>query len=471
MENPVPGEQTLLTEILWISKRENRLDLTQGNISRAIWIVAIPQILTNLMQTLFNLVDIFWVGKLALGTRAIAAVSIAGTLMMLLFMVIMGVGTGALALVARSYGQKDYKRANRITANAILLSLFLSIPVSYFGARYSGNLFLFMGADAQVSEAGQQYLSLMFMASSVIFLTFVLNAVLQGVGDALTPMKIMVSVLILNLILDPFLIFGWGPFPNLGIRGAAWATIISRLIASLVLLFKLYYGELRLRLHLDDFIPDRQILMKIIRLGGPNSIQLSLRGIMGIVIIGLVASFGTSAVAAYGIGHRLFMLALFPGFGFAIAAAGLVGQNLGSGQPERSARSAYITTYYYLVFLAGLMVAGLVFPEKLISLFDTTPEVVDMGASMLRITALGLPLLAPSLILNRSLGGAGDTISPMIITMISLWGLQVPLAILLSRIPALGVSGIFWAGTIAISASGLMALFWFRRRGWQTIDL
>jgi Na+-driven multidrug efflux pump len=180
----------------------------------------------------------------------------------------------------------------------------------------------------------------------------------------------------------------------------------------------------------------------------------------------LVTAFGTAAVAAYGIGHRLFMMALFPGFGFGVAASSLVGQNLGAGKPNRSWRSAYLTVYYYFLFLILLMICFLFFPQALIAFFDTNPEVIDTGSIMLRIIAVSLPFLSLSIILNRSLSGAGDTVSPMIITLISLWGLQVPLAIILSRRPELGVNGIFLAAALAQISAGIIAFIWFQRGYW-----
>ncbi len=468
-ESYVPGDRSLLREIIGVTKKGTKLDLTRGSISRSIWIIALPQIITNLTNSLFHIVDMFWVGRL--GSQSLAAVAIAGTLMMLLFMFVMGVGTGASAMIARAYGKKDFDRADRICANAVLLGLIISVPVSIFGVMFSSDLFRLMGASPEVTEQGVQYLSIMFSFSSFVFLTFVLNASLQGSGDSFTPMKVMSSVLVINMCLDPFLIFGWGPFPEMGISGAAAATVSSRIIASLIMLFILYKGKFRIKFVPAYLKPSWKILATIIRLGLPNSIQLSVRGIMGVVIMGIAAGFGTAAVAAFGVGHRMFMLALFPGFGFAIASASLVGQNLGAGKVSRSTKSAYSAVGFYLIMLSALFTAFLFFPETLIRLFDTNPEVLKIGAAMLRITSICLPFLALSIVLNRSLAGAGDTITPMIITLISLWGLQVPLALYLSKLPELGVNGIFWAQTIAITVSGLMAFTWFQRGKWKKIKL
>ncbi|MBN1355643.1 MATE family efflux transporter [bacterium] len=460
----IPGDQGFLSEIMTVSSRGRKLDLTQGNISRTIWIIALPQIVTNLTQTLFNIVDMFWVGRL--GSESIAALSIAGTLMMVLFMVIMGVGIGASAMVARAFGARDYAGVDRITANALTLALLLSIPVAIGGIAYSERLFGLMGAEQTVVKTGSSYLNILFASSAFIFLTFVINAVMQGTGDAVTPMKVMTFALLINALVDPCLIFGLGPFPRLGIDGAAWATVFSRATACLIFLYYLKSGKIRLRLRLMHLSPDWSIIGRILKLGFPASIQLSLRGFMGIVLMGLVTAFGTSAVAAYGIGHRLFMLALFPGFGFGVAAASLVGQNLGAGKPERSWKSAYTTVYYYFLFLLCVSACFLMFPVSLISIFDTSPEVVTTGAVMLRIIAVSMPFLSLSIVLNRSLGGAGDTVSPMIITLISLWGLQVPLAVGLSRLTAMGVDGVFWATAAAQILAGVIAFIWFQRGAW-----
>ncbi|MBN1550050.1 MATE family efflux transporter [bacterium] len=465
----IPGQQTFLKELFSVASKQNALDLTEGRISRTIWIIALPQIITNSMQSLFNIVDMFWVGRL--GTDAIAAVAVAGALLMVLFMAIMGVGIGASAMIARAFGGNRFDDANRVVANGIVLSIIIAIPVSILGGFFPHLLMKIMGVTGNVFDLGEAYLTTIFLNSIFIFLTFVINAALQGTGDAVTPMKIMSLALLFNTILDPILIFGWGPFPELGVVGAAWTTVFSRALASMAFIIALLKNKLRLKLEVKFLKPDWFLIHQIIKLGFPASIQLSLRSIMAIVLMRLVVNFGDAAVAAYGIGNRLFMLALFPGFGFGVAAANLVGQNLGAGKPNRSRESAYSTVMYYFFFLSLMLVAFLGFPHTLISWFcsNDTPEypaVVALGSQMLRIVALGLPFLAVSLILNRSLGGAGDTFTPMIITLISLWGIQVPSAVFLSK--TFGVSGIFWSGTLALIASAIMAFTWFHRGHWET---
>ena len=467
----IPGERGLFSEILSVVSKGEKLDLTQGSISRTIWIIAIPQIVTNLMQSLFNVVDMFWVGRL--GSESIAAVAIAGTVMLVLFTAIMGVGIGASAMVARAIGRQDFKWADLVTVNAIWLALLISVPVALLGYFNSEWLFHKMGAEGEVLTIGSHYLQILFANCAVIFLTFVINAVMQGTGDALTPMVIMTGALAVNAVVDPCLIFGWGPFPRLGVAGAAWSTVLSRAIACVLFLFALRSGKLRLRFRIRKMVANLNwgLNWSILRLGFPASLQLSIRGVMGIVLMSLVTPFGTAAVAAYGIGYRLFSLGLFPGFGFGVAAAGLVGQNLGAGKPDRSSRSAYYTVGYYVAFLSLIILAFGIIPKNLVAIFDKNPEVIDIGATMLQTVALGLPFVAVSLILNRSLGGAGDTISPLVITLISLWGLQIPLAAGLSKLESLGVVGVFWAGTIAQIAGAAMAYWHFKKGHWKKIKI
>jgi putative MATE family efflux protein len=444
--------------------RGGSLDLTQGGIFRNLWIVALPQIVANVVQNVFNLVDMFWVGRL--GTVALAAVGIAGTIMMVLFMVILGAGTGAAAIVARAIGAGDREDADRIAAAAILLAVLLSLPVAVLGFLHAPALYTLMGADAAVTAAGAQYIRVMFLGAGIIFSNFVLNSLFQGAGDAVSPMLATTFAAVLNALIDPIFIFGWLGTPRLGVAGAAWATLVARGVSTLILVRLLCRPGRRLRLRLAHFVPDLRRMRRILRLGIPNSLQLSFRGVMGIVLMGIVSRFGTIALAAYSVGGRLSMLALFPGFGFATAAGTLVGQNLGAKKPQRSWRSAYAAVGAYAATLLPMSLAFLLLPRPLIAVFDATPEVVAIGSTMLRILASTLLFLAPAIVLSRALAGAGDTVSPMVITAACLWGLQVPLAMVLPHLGGLGVNGVFLAAALSTVAQGALALIWFQRGHW-----
>ncbi|MBN2055312.1 MATE family efflux transporter [bacterium] len=455
---------SFISDLIAVSNGSRKIDLTSGGITRNLMIVALPQIFVNVMNNLFNLIDMFWVGRLS--SHAIAAVAMSGTVMMLLFMIVMGAGTGAAAMIARAFGAGFRDQAEAIAGSSVVLSVLLSVPVTLAGIHFAPDVLRLIGADALVVMEGSSYLEIIFAGTAFMFMAFVFNSILQGAGDTVSLMVVMTAGVIINTILDPFLIFGWGPFPRLGVAGAAWATLAARIFACLAFLLLFFRGSLRIRLTWQSLRPNWRIIGRIIRLGVPNSLQLSLRGIMGVVMMAIVAGFGTLAVAAYGIGWRVVMLALFPGFGFAIGAATLTGQNLGARKPRRAWDSAYTATALYMMFLFGLGLLFFILPDTIIRLFDQTPQVVAYGAAMLRITAAGLVFMGPAVVLSRSLVGAGDTISPLIITGLTLWGLQVPLAMVLPDLLGIGVHGVFLATVLATIIQGAVTTLWFTRGRW-----
>jgi putative MATE family efflux protein len=270
---------------------------------------------------------------------------------------------------------------------------------------------------------------------------------------------------VLNIVLDPLFIFGFGFIPRLGVNGAAWATVLARGIGSLVALEILLRGRSRVHVRMKYFRMDPATILGIFRIGIPATAQMSLRGLVNLVMFAVVAGFGTYALAAYGSGQRLFMLAMMPGFALGMASGTLVGQNLGAKQPERAALSAWTTVGYYAIFMFFMCVVFVFFAPYLIMLFNNNAAVVRIGSSFLRITALGTVFIAPGLILGRSMAGAGDTVSPMIITFISLWLVQIPLAIFLSRV--LGIDGIWFAILTAYLVMAFMGVFWFQLGRWK----
>ncbi|MFH1781856.1 MAG: MATE family efflux transporter, partial [Patescibacteria group bacterium] len=323
-----------------------------------------------------------------------------------------------------------------------------------------------LGADPGVVAIGEGYLRIISLGMVPFFFMFVFMAILQGAGDSFTPNIVYVISTILNIILDPIMIFGIG-MPAMGVPGAALATVIAEIVAVVIGLEILLKGRSHIHIKLHHFIPDYSYIWRIIKIGIPATAQMSLRSLMMVVFMGIVASFGTYAIAAYGVGMRLFMLTLVPGFALANAAAALVGQNLGANKPERAAASAWSAVFYYFIFSLVLTVLGYIFAPNLIRIFNNNPIVVDIGTQYIRIYVFGM-LFAPfALILGRAMGGAGDTLSPLIITFIALWIIQIPVAVILSRMPAFGLNGIWIAMVFGSFVLAIISVFWFNMGKWK----
>ena len=446
-------------------KFQKERDLTAISISKGIWILAIPMIVSHLLQAAFNMVDMIWVGRL--GAPALAAVAMAGQILMIVMFVMIGIGAGTTAMVARAVGEKDRPKADNISMQSLILGFIGSIVFALIGYLLSPWLLRVLGAEAEVVQLGTGYLQITFIGVIAMFYMFLISAVLQGAGDAATPMLVLAGSTVLNIILDPLFIFGFAFIPALGVNGAAWATVLSRGIGSLVALEVLLRGRSRVHVRMRYFRIDLETISRILRIGVPASTQMVLRGAVNLVMIAIVAGFGTYAVAAYGSGQRLFMLAMMPGFALGMASGTLVGQNLGAGRPEKAALSAWTTVGYYSIFMFFMAFVFINFAPYLIVLFNNDPQVVRIGTSFLRVTALGTILIAPGLILGRSLTGAGDTVSPMIINFIALWLIQIPLAVFLSRLPNLGILGIWFAILAAYFSLAAMGIFWFQLGRWK----
>ena len=439
-------------------------DLTRGSIVRNIWVLAIPMMFGNLLQTTFSIVDMVWVGKL--GPDAIAAVSLSGSILMVVMMLMIGIATRTTAMVARFIGARDHESANDVAMQSLILSAIGSLLLAVAGIGLADRMLEAMGASPEVVVLGTGYLRLLLVGSVAMFLLFLTEAILRGAGDALTPTLILTGATVLNAVLDPLLIFGIG-FPRMGVDGAAMATLVARGVGAAVALYVLFRGRSRIRLRPKHLRVDLSIMWRITRLGVTSSIQLTMRGVMGIVLMALVAGYGTHAVAAYGVGLRLLMFVLMPGFGLAVATATLVGQNLGAGAPGRAQATAWAAARFSMLMMGAVGLLFYVFAGDLMGFFNKTAEVVEIGATYLRITSIGYIFIALSIVLGRAMNGAGDTVSPMVMTFMSLWCLQVPLALVLARWSGLGVSGIWWAALVASVVHGMMTTGWFQLGRWK----
>lgn len=438
-------------------------DLTTGNIVSNLWHLALPVMVGGALLDVFNIVDMIFVGRL--GPDAIAAVSISGVLMGLIRMVAMGISTGTVALISRFVGRSERETAQLVLGQSITLSLLASLLVAVFGVILAAPILRALGAAEAVIPHGVAYLRTMCIGSITMFLSIVLGAGMRGFGNATVHMIALGAASVLNIALDPLFIFGLGPFPRLEVGGSAVATVISRAVASVILLVVIYrnYGGFRLRAPRGR--EDGSFFRRIIRIGSYSALRMLSMNISRLVLVRIVATFGTFAVAAFGIGLRLRIFVLILGFGLADATAVTVGQNLGAKNPERAEKVAWISVGFFAVGLVAISAVFLLFPRAIIGVFNDNPEVLRLGTSFLMFFVPSLFFLDLAIVLGRAIDGAGNTQATMWITFLSLIVLGIPMAWGFANL--WGVDGV-WAALVASNAvQGLGMLYWFRSGRWK----
>ena len=439
--------------------------LTRGPILRALVVLSTPMLVSALLQNLQSVIDLFWVGRL--GASAVAAVAMSGTILMVLFPMLMGVSLGTVALVARAVGAAHDEDAAAAAGQSLLLALVLGVFFGLLGWILTPYLFGLLGAESAVLPDGYAYLRISLAGSLTSFALFIGNAALQGAGDTLTPMLIMAVANVLNLVLDPLFIFGLGPLPGLGVSGAALATVLAQAVGAAISVFMLLSGRVRIHVRLSHCRPRLGLSWRLLRLGIPGSGQMLSRSLMGLVLMRIVASCGTIAVAAYGTGLRFHMITLMPAFALGGAAATMVGQNLGAGNPARARHAAWLAAAVEVVFMILAAVFFALLADPLVRCFTADPQVVVTGAEYLRTVSPFYVFAALAIVLGRALNGAGDTLAPMVFTVISLWGVQVPLALHFSATWASKTQGIWWAIVLATVLHGVLITAWFETGRWK----
>ncbi|MBN1808457.1 MAG: MATE family efflux transporter [Planctomycetes bacterium] len=428
-----------------------------------------PMIAGNLIRTTFELVDMAFVGRL--GKSALAAVGMSALILMLLNTVFMGIATAATALVARAVGAGDSDRANHVAAQSITLTLALSILLSIAGFWLAPLLLELLGAKQDVVLLGTGYMHLRFMGLFAMLSLFIGAGILRGAGDVITPLIVSAVGAVLNIFLDAALIFGLWGLPRLEVNGAALATVLSQVAVFAIGMKLLTGGHLRVRVAAAEMKPDPATIGLLVRIGIPNSVGMSLRFLMNLVLTRIVAKFGTGAVAAFTIGGRLQSLGFMPTFAVAQTAATLVGQNLGAKKEDRAQRGALLCTAAAVAIMFTASVLGFAFAPYVVRLFNSDPEVLSIGSTMIRIAAIGYPFAAISIVLNRSISGAGDTVPPMIFNLLILWVLQVPLAVWLAGMERFGVTGVWWAGAATSIVSAAAATTYFFLGRWKRLKI
>jgi putative MATE family efflux protein len=454
---------------LWREIREaiagGERDYTQGGMGRAIVLLAVPMVLEMCMESLFGIVNIFWVSRL--GPEAVAGVGLTESLLTVLYAIAMGVSMATTAMIARRTGEQNFEGASVAAVQAVVLGLVLSALTAVPGLFFARDLLRLMGGDAEVVEAGRHYAAIMLTTSPSILLLFLMNAIFRGAGDASIAMKVLWMANGINMILDPCLIYGLGPFPEMGVTGAAVATSISRSLGVVLQLVAFWRGQGRLRIERRHLVLDWGVLRRLSRLSSTGMLQFVIAHASWVGLVAVIARSGSAAIAGYTIAIRVIIFSILPSWGLANAAATLVGQNLGARQPERAEQSVWRCGIYNMVFLGLVGVVCIAVPEAIIRLFSTEAEVVRYGAACLRILSYGYVFYAYGMVVMQSFNGAGDTVTPTVINLGCYWALQIPAAWMLSVVWGWGAEGAFWAVPLAESVLAVVGVLVFRRGRWK----
>jgi len=447
------------------SIRGSHRDFTTGSLNRAILLLAIPMVLELVLESLFAVVDVFWVGRL--GADAVATVGLTESLLSLVFAVGLGLSLSTTAMVARRIGEKDPEGAAVAGVQAIAIGLAVSILVGVPCFFFAPELLRLMGASPQIIATGGGYTRIALGGSGAIMLLFLNNAIFRGAGDAAIAMRLLWVSNIINLILDPCLIFGWGPFPKLGVTGAALATFTGRSIGVLYQFYRLLRGSERIRILRSQIRLNLSVLLRLLRVSLTGILQFAIAHTSWIGLVRIVSIFGSAALAGYTIAIRIVIFILLPSWGLSNAAATLVGQNLGAKQPERAAKSVWHTGFYNMLFLGGIGVIFTIFATPLVSLFTRDPQVVPLAASCLRIISYGNIAYAYGMVMLQAFNGAGDTITPTIVNLFGFWFIEIPLAYVLAIPAHLHSNGVFISIVVAEAAIAAAGIILFRRGRWK----
>ncbi|WP_233602490.1 MATE family efflux transporter, partial [Corallococcus sp. CA047B] len=461
---PATGLKGLLAS-LWLAVRGSTEDLATGPVDRAFLLLSVPMVLEMVMESVFALVDVLFVSRL--GADAIATVGLTESVLTLFQTLPLGLAIGATALIARRVGQKDAERAGRTAVQALGLGLALSIPVGLGGAVFARPILLALGAAPGVLEHGVPYARLMLASFPIIMLLFLISAVLRGAGDATTSMRALWLANTVNIVLAPLFIFGLGPVPAMGVLGAAVATTVGRSTGVVYQLHRLLKGTGRLALRRRHLCVEWDTLRSLLKLSGGATFQYLLTMSSWLILMRIVATFGSAALAGYTLAMRVLLFAQQPTWGLSHAAGTLVGQSLGAGDTDRAERAAWRASFYTLGFLAAVALGFLVFADPLIHSFTTDPEVGLHATRCLRIVSCSLALYAFVTVLPHAFNGAGDTTTPTLVNLVFCWGFQLPLAWLLAIPLGWGPSGAFASIAITYGALGLASAALFRRGQWK----
>ena len=440
-------------------------DYTAGPIGRAIILLAVPMVLEMFMESLFAVADVFWAGHI--GPIAIATITLTESMLTVVYTGAMGLSIGVTAMVARRIGEKNPEGAAEAAVQGMALGVIVAAIIGVAGAILAPNLLAAMGAAPDVIATGHRYTRLMLGGNVVILLIFLINAIFRGAGDAAIAMRVLVIANLINIVLCPLLMFGVGPFPRLGVFGAAVGTTIGRGTGVLYQLYRLWRRDGRVVIHKAEIRLKPAVMRTLLRLSGSGTFQVFVGMASWIGLTRINASFGTDALAGYQIAIRIIIFALLPAWGLANAAATMVGQALGAGKPERGEEAVWRAAFYNLVFLGAAGLVFIAFANPIANQFTDDPTVASIAAQCLRIISYGYVFYAYGMVLTNSFNGAGDTWTPTWLNLFCFWLWEIPLAWWLARHVGLGPQGVAWAVTIAFSTLAVLSAVLFRRGRWK----
>lgn len=445
------------------------VDLTSVSIRKAIILLAIPMVLEMIMESLFAVVDVYFVSQVS--TDAIATVGLTESVLTLLYACAMGLSMAATAMISRRVGEKNIEAAGNAGGQAIVLGLTLSLIVGISGFFYAGDILRLMGGSAELIESGQGYTRILLATNVVVILLFLLNGIFRGAGNAALAMRSLWLANGINIILDPLFIFGWGPIPAMGVEGAALATVMGRSVGVVYQLYLLLSGKGLIRISRSSFRIESTVMKRLLNVAATGAGQFLISSASWVFLMRIIAELGSDSVAGYTIAIRLLIFTILPAWGLSNAAATLVGQNLGAGQPERAEKSAWMAAHFNMVFLGLVSVVYLLAAVPIVELFTTDPGVVASGVTTLRILSCGYILFAYAMVITNAFNGAGDTRTPTLINLFSFWVLEIPLGYLFAITLDFGLPGVCWAIVISESMMAFIAVYLFRKGKWKGVEI
>ena len=441
-------------------------DYTVGPVGSALVMLSVPMVLEMAMESLFAVVDVFFVSRVS--GDAVATVGVTESMLTIVYTVALGLGIGATAVVARRIGEKDPDGAAQAAAQSVALGVIVSTAVGVVGALNAERLMELMGATPSMIDSSLGYTQVMLGGNATVTLLFLINAIFRGAGDPAIAMRMLWIANAINIVLDPCLIFGLGPFPEMGVTGAAVATNIGRGTAVVAQVWMLFSG--RSRVHLTrrhvELVP--KVMWNVCRLSGSGFLQILIDTSSWIALVRVISTFGSDALAGYTIGIRTVLFAILPAWGLSNAAATMVGQGLGAGKPDRAEQAVWTAGFYNAVVLGAVGAVFVLFAPQIVAIYTSDPAIVPHAIDCLRIVSAGFVLFAYGLVLTQSFNGAGDTWTPTWINLACFWLLQIPLAWLLAIRLGMGPRGVYIAITVAFSTLAVVSGVIFRKGWWRT---
>jgi len=454
---------------LFLAIKGQEMDYTSGSINRAIFMLSVPMVLEMVLESVFAVVDIFFVGKIS--TNAVATVGLTESVITIVYSIAIGLSMATTAVVARRIGEKAPKKAAVAAFQSMIIAFVISGVIGILGLFFAQDILRTMGAEEDLIAEGYGYTAIMFAGNASIMFIFLINAIFRGAGDASLAMRSLWLANSLNIVLDPILIFGWGPIPAFGIEGAAIATTTGRGIGVIYQLYHLLKGHSVIHLTLDTLKLKWKVIINILRVSVGGIMQFLVESASWIFLARILALFGSEVLAGYTISLRIIMFTLLPSWGMANATATLVGKNLGADQPERAEASVWRSGFYSMVFLTFIGATFFLFAAEFVGIFSSEPQVVEYGILSLQVICLGYVFFAYGMVITQSFNGAGDTMTPTVINLFCFWLFQIPFAYLMAVYWNLGPLGVFISIAVAHSMLAVIGVIVFRKGKWKKVKV